>query len=111
MSHRSAEWRDKDGRTAKDIERSLPLDLGHIPTPPHPLERENTVLKRRVAEGNSTIEQLRDQRHSLCVALMAAEATLGFLANATKGVPYREDRRAESYRIVREALASAGYQL
>lgn len=62
-----------------------------------------------IQRARKIIETIRDQRHTLCVALMAAEATLTMLAGATKNTPHREERRAETVKIVRAALQESGY--
>ncbi len=49
-------------------------------------------------------EQERDKWHSLRVALMASDATLGLMKRVTHDVAYLEDRRAETALIVRQAL-------
>ena len=56
-------------------------------------------------------EKERDERHSLRVALMAAEATLSLVTRVTHNVEYIEVRRKETIGSVRKALAETDAEL
>ena len=68
------------------------------------LPRHRTInVKVAINTARMMVDHETDERHSLRVALMAADATLALCAG--KVPAYVEDRRKETLAIVRKALA------
>ncbi len=62
-------------------------------------------IKVAINTARMMAEREKEERHSLRVALMAAEATLSMVTRVTHNIEYIEVRRKETIGIVRKALA------